>query len=106
MVAEDPPKGPLHRIAGKIGDKLTDKLGDRLLEWLLSLGVGSVLVSAAVFARRWIANEWACVEKPWCEVGGWSLGVLLAGSVAILVGAIVVGFKLCRTRRELRAVKA
>jgi hypothetical protein len=100
-MAEDPPKGLLQWIAGKVGDKL----GDRLLEYLVTLGLGSALLSWAVLARRWITNE-ACIDKPWCEVRGWSLGALIVVAVATTLAVIVLGLWLRRTRRVQRELKA
>src|ERR1700722_4183861 len=102
-MAEEDSKGLPSKIIGKVGDKLTDRLGekiaDRLWEGLIAAGIGSVLAS-------WVAGEWACIRKPWCEVRGWSLGMLIATTVVTTAAAIYVGRRWLRTRRELRVAKA
>ena len=91
------------RLRDRVKDKLSDKLGDWLLEGLKWL-IGPALLGWAVLARHWIAGEWACINKPSCEVPGRSLGVLIAVTIVTAGAAIAFGFLWYRTRRELRAM--
>ncbi len=109
-MAEEASKGTLQRVA----DKATDKVVERVVEWLLdnlkdaakSLALPALgLVGIGVAARHWLANEWACINKPWCTVSGLSLGVLIGAVILLTAGLLLLGRALVRTRRELHAVK-
>jgi hypothetical protein len=91
------------RLLDRVKDKLSDKLGEWLFEGLKWL-IGPALLGWAVLARHWIAGEWACINKPSCELPGWSLGVLIAVTIVTTGAAIFLGFLWYRTRRELRAM--
>lgn len=93
-------KGRLRRVAEKLGEKLGDKVAD----WFV-VAVLAVAGAWAWFAWKWIANEWACIRKPWCEVQGWSLGVLIAATVATTLAAAYLGCRLYVARRELHSVR-
>jgi hypothetical protein len=104
-MAEEAPKGLLQRVVDKAGDKLGEKVGEWVLDFL-KLAIWPILVAWLVLARHWVANEWACINKPWCEVRGWSLGVLIALAIAAIVVALYFGRGWFRTKRELRASKS
>lgn len=94
------------RLLDRVKDKLSEKLGDWLFEGLSWL-VGVVLLGGwAVHARHWLADEWACINQPLCEVRGSSLGVLIAATIVTTGAAIFLGRLWYRTRRELRATAA
>lgn len=94
------PKGFLSRLKEKVDEKLVEKIADGAV-WLVLLASLALLV----FARQWMVDEWVCIKKPWCEVRGWSLGVLLAAAVVATTTAIYFGLKWYRTRRELHVLK-
>src|ERR1700683_3203472 len=98
-MATESTKSLLDRIRDKIGDKVGDWLLEGLL-WLVGIGITWLGV------RHWLADEWACINRPWCEVRGWSLGVLIIIAIATTVAVIVFGRSCYRIRRALREMTA
>jgi hypothetical protein len=83
-----------------LGAKVAEKLGDKVVDWLW-LALLPLAGAAALFARRWIAEEWACIKKPYCAVQGWSLGLLILAFLAVLGIVTFLAIKLLRSRRDL-----
>jgi len=81
---------------------MADKAADKAVEWVVA-GILTALVAWLLLARHWVVNEWACINKQWCEVEGWSLGSLIAFAAAAATAAGYIGFRLYRTQRDLRA---
>lgn len=79
----------------------------RVVDWVFKKLL-DVLVSAGAFAAAvaWIKGEWACIRRPWCEVSGWSLGLLIAFTVIATYAALFCGRRWYQAHRELRAVAA
>jgi hypothetical protein len=90
-MTDESEKKLLQRIKDKVADTVAEQIG---------LGLFGLLCLFAVTpAREWMANEWACIRKPWCEVQGWSLGGLIAFTLVAAVAAIHFGVKWYRTQR-------
>jgi hypothetical protein len=85
----------------RIKNKVSEKFGGWLLEALLGI-IGTALLGWLVLARHWLFAEWACITKPWCEVSGWSLGVLIADATVTTCAAILLGSLWYRMRRRVR----
>jgi hypothetical protein len=105
-MAEEPKKGLFHRI----GDKAANKFAERVGDWILDALKGAAKWVASAFfvgwLLLWMANEWACINKTWCEVRGWSLGALIVVTVVMTAAVAYVGVVLLRAQRELREVRA
>src|ERR1700728_4210934 len=94
-MTEQTSKGIFQRIGAKLGDKLSE----RAIDWVVTLATGTLVVA-------WIRSEWACINKPWCQVRGRSLGVLIGLAVIAIVAALVFGRAWHRARRDLRAAQS
>jgi len=89
-MADERPKGLLHRIR--------EKATDKLIEWLLG-AIGAAVLAWLYLARFWIGREWTCVSSEWCTVSGWSLGLLIAAAVVITAAAAFLAVRLYRINR-------
>ncbi len=69
--------------------------------------VAALAAAAAIaIARKWIAREWACIEKPWCTVSGWSLGFLILIALALVAATCLLAAWVLRLRVRLAAAAA
>jgi hypothetical protein len=65
-----------------------------------------VVGAAVAAARKWLGHEWACIEGPWCTVGGWSLGLLILVMLALIAAVAWLLARVLRLRGRLETASA
>ncbi len=105
MVRQGVPASGTQRWWRKTTAWLGVKNAEGVINALWTLGALTV-VGWITIARAWIAREWACIQQAWCEVRGWSLGLLLVSTLALAVGICLVASYALKLRARLRTERA